>query len=119
MKSLKDKILSMRYNEFGFSKVHFFGSDKDVFPNKIHIVKWVVCDEPYEAISTKDGKKHKYYTYNYAIGELEWDVNEPRWDFRSIGTRYLEDGDVGLNKWILDFCEKYEVCDGEIKEVKR
>lgn len=95
--TLKDKVLSMRMNEFGFSKIINVDPNKDVFPNKIHIVKW-----------EED--------WNFAIGELKWNAHEPCWEFKSIGTRYLEHGTDELNKWILDFCDKYEVEDGELIE---
>lgn len=115
--TLRDKILSMRHNEFGLSKVVFFGSDKDVFPYRIHIVKWEEC-KPTETYSLTELKYKTVTSYCFVIGELEWDTKEPGWDFRSLGTRYLEYGTQELNKWILDFCRKYSVVDGEIVETQ-
>lgn len=96
--TLKEKVLSMRMNEFEFHKVSFLGSNEDVFPHKIHIVKWLQPD------------------YCFVIGELEWNAHDSYWRFKSIGTRYLEYGTEELNKWILDFCNKYEVEYGELVE---
>lgn len=115
--TLREKVLSMRMNEFGFSRVSFWGSDKDVFPNRIHVVKWANCD-PFEAYSFDKKEYVKVNCYCYVIGSLEWNSHEPCWEFKSIGTRYLEDGTEELNKWILDFCNKYEVVDGELVERK-
>lgn len=115
--NLREKVLSMRMNEFGFSRVSFLGSDKDVFPNKIHIVKWVNC-EPTEYTSVEKRAYTTMTAYCYVIGSLEWNDNEPCWEFKSIGTRYLEVGTEELNKWVLDFCNKYEVVDGELAERK-
>lgn len=115
--TIREKVLSMRMNEFGLSKVSFFGSGKDVFPHKIHVVKWVEC-EPFTAYSFD---KKKYVTVDkhcYVIGSLEWNDHEPCWEFSSVGTRYLEDGTEELNKWLMDFCNKYEVIDGELMERK-
>lgn len=107
--TLREKILSMRMNEFGFKKVSYFGQpDKDVFPNKIDIVKWVET-EPRKVFSLNEGKYIMSTQYCYVIAQLEWDSHEGAWDFKSIGTRYLEDGNDELSKWILDFCEKYYV----------
>lgn len=117
MMTLREKVLSMRMNEFGFSRVLFWGSDRDVFPHKIHVVKWVNC-EPMEVYSVEKRAYTKTTTYCYVIGSLEWNSHEPCWEFKSIGTRYLEDGTEELNKWILDFCNKYEVVDGELREVE-
>lgn len=116
--TLREKVLSMRLNEFGFSKVCFLGSDKDVFPNEIHIVKWEET-EPIEVYSLTEKKKVTRTSFCYVIGSLEWNSKESCWEFHSIGTRYLEDGTEELNKWILDFCNKYEVIDGELVEAKK
>lgn len=113
----REKVLSMRMNEFGLSKISFFGLDKDVFPNQIHVVKWVDC-EPFNAYSIDKQKYITVTTHCYAIGKLKWNEHEPCWEFESVGTRYLEDGTEELNKWILDFCNKYEVVDGELAERK-
>lgn len=117
--TLKETILSMRMKEFGFAKVHYLGQpDKDVFPQKIDIVKWVTLDEPMRVFDLEMGR-HKYITeYSYTIAQLEWDAHEDWWDFKSIGTRYLKDGTEDLSKWILDFCGSFAVDDsGELYEV--
>lgn len=114
--ALREKILSMRMNEFGFSKVSSLIPDYDVFPNMIHIVKWEET-EPMEIYSLTEKKMVTRTSYCYVIAELEWDSKERDWEFRSIGTRYLEDGTEELNKWILEFCNKYKVVDGVLVEV--
>lgn len=114
--TLKEKVLKMRFNKFGFSKVIYFGDlDRDVFPNKIDIVKWENIS-PTEVIDWKTGKRKTITEYCYVIAQLEWNDHEPCWEFKSIGTRYLEDGTEELNKWILDFCNKYYV-DDDTKEL--
>lgn len=115
MNCIREKVLSMRMNEFGFKKVSFLGSDVDVFPNKIHIVKWVTS-EPFEAFSVEKGKYVSVTSYCYVIGSLEWNDHEPCWEFSSCGTRFLIDGTEELMRWIYDFTEKYEVVDGELVE---
>ena len=115
---MKEKILSMRFNEFAFSNVCFWGSDKDVFPQQIDIVKWNE-KEPRRVFSSNERKYIESTSYCFVIGKLKWNEKEPCWEFESVGTRYLEYGTEDLNKWILDFCEKYEVCDGKLVEVVR
>ena len=116
--TLREKILSMRLNEFGFSKVCFLGSDKDVFPQQIDIVKWEET-EPRRVFSLNEMKYIESTSYCFVIGTLKWNEKEPCWEFESTGTRYLEYGTEELNKWLLDFCNKYEVCDNEIVEVSQ
>lgn len=113
----RDELFKKRMDEFAFAPIHYWGSDMDVFHYKFHIVKWVETEQM--RIYSLDEKRYvEHTTYNYAIGELEWDDHEPCWEFRSIGTRFLEDGTEELMKWILDFTKNYVVVDGELVKVE-
>lgn len=115
--TLREKVLSMRMNEFGLQKVaNFFHPDRDLFPNKIHVVKWVNC-EPTKVYSVEKKEYTTMTCYSYVIGQLMWNSHEPCWEFKSVGTRYLEVGTEELNKWLMDFCNRYEVVEGELVEV--
>lgn len=114
MSNINDKVLNMRMNEFGFSRISYLcDTDRDDFPYRFHIVKYVDTEQGKFFQHNKNEYEERTY-YCYAIGELEWDDKEPCWEFRSIGTRFLEDGTDDLMKWILKFCEKYIVEDGEL-----
>ena len=42
----------------------------------------------------------------FSIGFLTWDEKECGFEFESCGLRYLKHRIDGLEKFILDFCEK-------------
>ena len=55
-----------------------------------------------------------YYKYNFdivklddglVIGTLEWIKYEHDFNFKSVGTRYLEYREDGLEEWLLKWCE--------------
>ena len=43
----------------------------------------------------KDGKTH------FVIADFYYNFKEPGWEFKSVGTRYLEYYSEGLNEWLL------------------
>ena len=58
----------------------------------------------------------EYFKYNFdihcekdgcgfSIGHLTYDPKEGYFDFRSVGTRYLQYRDDGLEEWILAWCK--------------
>lgn len=113
----REKALSMRLNEFEFAEPSYRESNNGVFPHKINVVKWVNFDPPVVYSVDKIGSI-TVTRYSYVIGSIEWNSQDLTWKFSSAGTTYLEDGTEELNKWILDFCNKYEVVDGELTERK-
>ena len=48
----------------------------------------------------KDGKD-----YCYSIAFLRWNPKELDFKFESVGTRYLEYRENGLEEWLLKWCE--------------
>lgn len=104
---IENEVLNMRHNEFALRKVAYIDG-RDTFPYEIAIVKEVQC-EPRTAYSLDEEKYVTRTYYAYVIAHLKWNSEEPYWEFDSVGTRYLEDGNIELNEWLLNFCEKYFV----------
>lgn len=114
---IENKILNMKHNEFALRKVAYMDG-RDAFPKEIAVVKEVQC-EPFVAYSLKEEKYITRTSYTYVVAFLKWDSKEPCWEFGSVGTRYLEDGNTELNKWLLDFCNRYAINeDGKLVEVE-
>ena len=45
----------------------------------------------------------------FSICHLEWNRRDHSFEFRSCGTRYLQDREDGLEEWLLKWCEMKEV----------
>ena len=54
-------------------------------------------------------------TGNFVIGHLTYNIKEGAFDFRSIGTRYLQYRSDGLEEWLLAWCnmKTIEICADE------
>jgi hypothetical protein len=84
----------MRFKNFEIRKCSFIGEPptSDYHKWNFDVVKWA------------DDNSHCW-----SIGRLEWNRKEPCFEFRSIGTRYLQYREDGLEEWLLKWCEMQEV----------
>lgn len=82
----------MRYKEFEIRPVAL---GTNIIPNKWEVIKW------------------RYEDSCFTIAFLDYDPKQPGFEFRSVGTRYLEYADLKLNKIILKWCEMQELILGE------
>ena len=69
--------------------VTYIGKPPKDTPPKFDVVKWE-SSEPFEAIDIRTGKRETHTEYCYSLGCLEWDAREGCFDFKSVGTRWLE-----------------------------
>ena len=46
-------------------------------------------------------KKNKNDNTHFVIADFYYNFKEPCWEFKSVGTRYLEYYSEGLNEWLL------------------
>jgi len=46
----------------------------------------------------------------YVIAFIKWNAHEVWFDFKSVGTRYLEDREDGLEEFILAYMKVLYVC---------
>lgn len=56
----------------------------------------------------------KYYQYQgrevcYVVAWIDWNKREPCWEFRSVGTRFIDDYEDGLCEYIKKFLELVDV----------
>lgn len=84
----------MKFKQFEIRKPTFIGNPptEDYYKYHFDIVKW--ADDN---------------SYCWSIGELEWNDKEPCFEFKSVGTRYLEYRENGLEEWLLKWCELKEI----------
>ena len=84
----------MRFKNFEIRKCTFLGDPPtpDYHKWNFDLVKWAKHEE-----SDRE--------YCFSVGRLTWDRKEPGFEFRSVGTRYLEEREDGLEEWLLKWCE--------------
>ena len=86
--------------------VTYIGLPPKDTPPRYDIVKHVDC-EPFEAIDGETGKRQTYTHFVYSVGEVVWNAHEDDWDFRSVGTRWLEaKPSEAVVDMVLKFCEE-------------
>ena len=76
---------------------------------KYDVVKWCKRDKPIEVLNLATGKKEMSDKFCYSIAHIWYNKKEPCWEFKSIGTRFLEDYTDGLSEFILKFIELLDV----------
>ena len=83
----------MRFKQFEIRKPTFLGSPptEDYYKYNFDIVRWA------------DDNSHCW-----SIGSLEWNKRELCFEFKSVGLRYLEGREDGLEEWLLKWCELKE-----------
>lgn len=84
----------MRFKQFEIRKPTFLGNPptEDYYKYNFNVVKWA------------DNNSHCW-----TIGFLRWNKNESWFKFESVGTRYLEDRESGLEEWLLKWCELKQI----------
>jgi hypothetical protein len=84
----------MRFKQFEIRKPTFIGNppSADYYKYNFDIVKW--ADDN---------------SYCWVIGMLKWNKKEHCFEFESVGTRYLQDREDGLEEWLLKWCELKEL----------
>lgn len=84
----------MRFKQFEIRKPTMIGKPptEDYYKYNFDVVKWANDN-----------------SHCWSIGFLRWDKKESCFDFESVGIRYLEDREDGLEEWILKWCELKEV----------
>lgn len=84
----------MRFKQFEIRKITFLGNPptEDYHKYNFDLVKWAEDN-----------------SYCWSIGKLRWNKKEPCFVFESVGTRYLEYREDGLEEWLLKWCELKEI----------
>lgn len=92
----------MRFKDFEIRPACFLDGHTD--PKLWDVVKWVK-HEPYEVIDGRTGKKKTSDMHCFSIAFIEWNEEEPCWEFRSVGTRFLEYYEEGLCEFVYKWTE--------------
>ena len=84
----------MRFKQFEIRRPTFIGAGpgEEYFKYNFDVVRWA------------DDNSHCW-----SIGHLEYDKKEGGFEFSSIGLRYLQDREIGLEEWLLKWCELKEI----------
>ncbi len=80
----------MRFKDFKITKPAFLGDPPSEDYDKYH----------FSVSKLSDDKSHVF-----VIAKLSWNPKENAFDFSSVGTRYLEYREDGLEQWLLKWCE--------------
>lgn len=98
----------MKFKDFEIRPAHAIDGSED--PNRYELVKWYRTDEPVEVTDLQTGEKKIRDLFCYVIAFLEYNDKEPCWEFRSVGLRYLEDREDGLEEYIQAFTRLIDAC---------
>ena len=93
----------MRFKDFEIRPATFL--DRQTDPKKWHLVKWCKRSKPERVYDLSLGEYKMSDTYCFTVAAIEWDENEPCWEFRSFGTRFLEFYEEGLCEFVLKWTE--------------
>lgn len=97
----------MRFKDFEIRPtIYLDGIDR---PNNYSVVKWYTTDKPREVIDGRTGEKKMQDTFCYSVANIWWNEKEPCWEFKSVGTRFLEDYEEGLCEFIRKYIEILDI----------
>lgn len=84
----------MRFKQFEIRKPTLIGDPptEDYYKYNFDLIKWA------------DDNSHCW-----SIGHFKYNLKEHCFDFRSVGTRYFEYREDGLEKWLLKWCELKDI----------
>lgn len=101
------------WNDFQFRQPCYLDGHFEKY--KFDLVRWCTRPEPVEVFNLNTVKKQMSDKYCFSVGQLVWREKDGWFDFKSVGTRYLEYRIDGLEEFILDFCDemKKELSDDE------
>lgn len=84
--------------------------------NRYELVKWKKYPSPIEVVDLVTGETKEQQHGCFVIAFLEYNEKEPCWEFRSVGLRYLEYREDGLEDYIQAYLRLLDVCRGENDE---
>ena len=80
--------------------------DDHTEPTRFDIVKWIKT-EPHEVVDWHTGKKRMSSRFCFSVATAQWNPKEPCWEFKSVGTRFLEYYEKGLCEEILEMLQAH------------
>ena len=102
------RVYGEEWNGFQFRSPTYLDGHFD--PYEFDLVKWRE-HEPYEVTDWQSGEKKLSTKYCFSIARLWWNDKEPCFEFESVGLRYLEYREDGLEEWLMKWCKlkEYEI----------
>lgn len=98
---------TVRWHGFQFrALVYIDGRKPD--PTVFDLVKWEE-HEPREVTNALTGEKEMSTENCFSIGQLRWNPHEEDFEFKSVGLRYFEYAEDGLNDWVMAFADMKRV----------
>lgn len=99
-----------KFKDFEIRDVSYLGEPPKDRPIKFDLVKCQEC-EPHEVLDLETGEKKVSTKYCFSIARLWWNDKEPCLEFESVGLRYLEYREDGLEEWLMKWCKlkEYEI----------
>ena len=97
----------MRFKDFGIRPTAYL--DGHTEPNKYDVVKWYKQEKPSKVINLATGKEEMQDTFCYSIAHIWWNEKEPCWEFKSVGTRFLNDYEEGLCEFIRKYIDLLDI----------
>lgn len=98
----------MKFKDFEIRPATFLDGHKD--PDRYEVVKWQHASKPFEATNLETGEKHMMQDYCFCIATLIYDPDEGNWCMESVGTRFMEYYEEGLNQYILSWIAMANIC---------
>lgn len=98
----------MRFKDFEIRPTTYL--DRRIRPGNFDVVKWAKHETPMEVLNLDTGKKELSDTYCFTVAHITWNPKEPCWEFKSVGTRFLEYYTEGLCEYILKVIEVLDIC---------
>lgn len=96
-----------KFKDFEIRDVCYLGEPPKDKPIEFDLVKWQE-HEPYEVTDLGTGEKKISTKSCFSIAGLKWNDKEPCFEFESVGLRYLEYREYGLEEWLLKWCKLKE-----------
>lgn len=101
----------MRFKNFEIRPTIFLDGHTD--PKRYDVVLWKHADKPFETTNLETGEKHMMQDYCFSVASLIYDEHEEDWYLQSVGSRFLEYYEEGLNEYILRWMALASVCQQE------
>ena len=93
----------MKFKDFEIRPIAFLDGHTD--PKRWDVVKWCKRKEPMRVYDIGLGEYKMQDTYCFSVASIWWNEKEPCWEFKSVGTRFLEYYEDGLCEFVLKWLE--------------
>ena len=97
-----------KFRDFEIRDITYLGAPPNDGVVRFDLVKWEE-DERCETADWKTNEKKISNRSCFSIARLCWNSKEPCFKLESVGLRYLEYREDGLEEWLIKWCALKEV----------